>query len=207
MSKWPMRGHFGHLHFKTFLMTSRTPQCEVFWALLLNSKHSGVPEDSKSPTLGVWVSSSHLAKVGLWHKCWNFMNNESCNVEPSKIFIFSHRSNVAHDPPKQHVGVDTKFPTNPTWHWNICTKHLVIVELHVIIAINFFYQTTNYKTHLFFIMFNVIPNAIYKMYYKKDNGDSSQVQALSCLVKVDCLWFIFAPFWFQFMLIFFFCFV
>jgi hypothetical protein len=31
-------------------MTPRTPQCEVFWALLLSSEHSGVLEDSKSPT-------------------------------------------------------------------------------------------------------------------------------------------------------------
>jgi len=31
-------------------MTPRTPQCEVFWALLSSSKHSGVPEDSKPPT-------------------------------------------------------------------------------------------------------------------------------------------------------------
>jgi hypothetical protein len=65
MSKWPMRGHFGHLHFETFPMTPRTLQCKVFYPLLSNSKHSRVPEDSKSPTLGVWVSSSHLAKVGL----------------------------------------------------------------------------------------------------------------------------------------------
>jgi hypothetical protein len=50
MSKWPMRGHFQYLRFKTFPMTLRTPQCKVFWALLLSSKHSGVPEDSKSPT-------------------------------------------------------------------------------------------------------------------------------------------------------------
>jgi hypothetical protein len=46
MSKWPMRGHFGHLHFKTFPMTPRTPQGAVFCPLLSNSKHSGVPEDS-----------------------------------------------------------------------------------------------------------------------------------------------------------------
>jgi hypothetical protein len=65
MSKWPMRGHFGHLRFKTFPMKPRTPRCNVFWALLSNSKNSGVSKDSKSPTLGVWVSSSHLAKVGL----------------------------------------------------------------------------------------------------------------------------------------------
>jgi len=61
MSKWPMRGHFRYLRSKTFPMTPRTPQCEVFWALLSNSEHSGVPGDSKSslfpsvgftPTLG-----------------------------------------------------------------------------------------------------------------------------------------------------------
>jgi hypothetical protein len=57
-----MRGHFRYLRFKTFLMTLRTPQCEVFWALLSNPKHSEVPEDSKSPTLGVRVSSSHFAQ-------------------------------------------------------------------------------------------------------------------------------------------------
>jgi hypothetical protein len=51
MSKWPMRGHFRYLRFKTFPMTLRTPQWEVFWAFLSNSKHSGVSEDSKSPTL------------------------------------------------------------------------------------------------------------------------------------------------------------
>ncbi len=50
MSELPMRGHFRYLRFKTFPMTPRTPQCEVFWALLLSSKHSGVPEDSKPPT-------------------------------------------------------------------------------------------------------------------------------------------------------------
>jgi len=31
-------------------MTPRTPQYKVFWALLLSSEHSGVPEDSKPPT-------------------------------------------------------------------------------------------------------------------------------------------------------------
>jgi len=50
MSEWPMRGHFRYLRFKTFLMTLRTPQWEVFWALLLSSEHSGVPEDSQPPT-------------------------------------------------------------------------------------------------------------------------------------------------------------
>jgi hypothetical protein len=48
MSKWPMRGHFGHLNFETFPMTLRTPQGEVFWAFLSSFEHSGVPEDSNS---------------------------------------------------------------------------------------------------------------------------------------------------------------
>jgi hypothetical protein len=31
----------------------------------LNSKHSGIPEDSKSPTLGLGVSSSHFTQNGV----------------------------------------------------------------------------------------------------------------------------------------------
>jgi hypothetical protein len=50
LSKWPMRSHFRYLRFETFPMTPRTPQCEVFWALLSSSEHLGVPEDSKSIT-------------------------------------------------------------------------------------------------------------------------------------------------------------
>jgi hypothetical protein len=51
-----MRGHFLHLRFKTFPMTPRTPQCEVFWAFLSSSEHSGVSKDSKSslfPSVGL----------------------------------------------------------------------------------------------------------------------------------------------------------
>jgi hypothetical protein len=65
MSKWPMRGHFRYLRFKTFPMTPRTPQCEVFWAFLSNPKHSGVPEDSKSPTLGVLGFTPTLGQSGV----------------------------------------------------------------------------------------------------------------------------------------------
>jgi hypothetical protein len=65
MSKWPMRGQFRHLHFKTFPMTPRTPQCEVFWPFNSSSKFSGVPKDSKFPLLGVWASLSHLAQSGV----------------------------------------------------------------------------------------------------------------------------------------------
>jgi hypothetical protein len=50
MSELPMRGHFRYLRFKTFPMTPRTPQCEVFCPLLSSSEHSGVPEDSQLPT-------------------------------------------------------------------------------------------------------------------------------------------------------------
>jgi hypothetical protein len=61
MSKSRMRGHFRYLRFKTFPMTPRTPQCEVFWSSKSSSKFSGVPEDSNpnffqvlgfTPTLG-----------------------------------------------------------------------------------------------------------------------------------------------------------
>jgi hypothetical protein len=59
---------FRYLRFKTFPMTPRTPQCEVFCPLLLSSEHSGVPEDSKFPTFSkCWASPPHLAKVGLRH--------------------------------------------------------------------------------------------------------------------------------------------
>jgi hypothetical protein len=65
MSKWPSWGHFRYLRFKTFPMTPRTPQCEVFWALLLSSKHSGVQEDSKSPTLEVLGFTPTLGQSGV----------------------------------------------------------------------------------------------------------------------------------------------
>jgi len=65
MSKWHMRGHFGHLNFKTFSLIERTPQCEVFWPLNSSSEFLGIPEDSNFPLLGVWVSSSHLSQSGV----------------------------------------------------------------------------------------------------------------------------------------------
>jgi hypothetical protein len=46
-------------------MTPRTPQCEVFWALLSNFKHSRVPEDSKSPTLEVLRFTPTLGQSGV----------------------------------------------------------------------------------------------------------------------------------------------
>jgi hypothetical protein len=46
-------------------MTPRTPQGEVFWPLLSNPKHSGVPEDSKSPTLEVLGFTPTLGQSGV----------------------------------------------------------------------------------------------------------------------------------------------
>jgi hypothetical protein len=46
-------------------MTTRTPQCKVFWFLLSNSKHSGVLEDSKSPTLEVLGFTPTLGQSGV----------------------------------------------------------------------------------------------------------------------------------------------
>ncbi len=68
-----MQGNFRHLHFKTFPMTPRTPQCEVFWPLLSNSEHSEVPEDSKSPTSGVLGFTPTLGQSGVattWELTW-----------------------------------------------------------------------------------------------------------------------------------------
>jgi len=65
MSKWPMRGHFRYLRFKTFQMTLRTLKCEVFWALLSSSNHSGVPEGSKTPTLEVLGFTPTLGQSGV----------------------------------------------------------------------------------------------------------------------------------------------
>ncbi len=65
MSNWPMRGHFRYLHFKNFPMTSRTPQCEVFWALLSSSEHSGVSKDSKSQRFQVLGFTRTLGQSGV----------------------------------------------------------------------------------------------------------------------------------------------
>jgi hypothetical protein len=70
-------------------MTSRTPQCKVFWALLSNPKHSGVPADSKSPTLGVLGFTPTLGQSGV-----ATFNDSSTHLE--KIyFIFLNVQNMA----------------------------------------------------------------------------------------------------------------
>jgi hypothetical protein len=98
MFKWPVRGHFLYLRFKTFPMTPRSPQCEVFWALLSNSEHSGVPEDSKILTFSkCWASPPHLAKVGLRHQlCTNHFVLVLCRsvwiIEACHFFLVPSRS-------------------------------------------------------------------------------------------------------------------
>jgi hypothetical protein len=60
-----MRGHFRYLRFKTIPMTPTTLRCEVFWVLLSNSEHLGVPEDSKSPTVEVLGFTRTLGQSGV----------------------------------------------------------------------------------------------------------------------------------------------
>ncbi len=80
MSKWPMRGHFRYVRFKTFLVTPKTLQCEVFWALPLSSKHSGIPEGSKPPLFQVLGFTPYLAKVGLRHIARVAISSHRCNL-------------------------------------------------------------------------------------------------------------------------------
>jgi hypothetical protein len=58
-----MRDHFRYRRFKTFPMTLRTPQCQVFCPLLSSSEHSGIPEDSKSPLFQVLGFTPTLDQV------------------------------------------------------------------------------------------------------------------------------------------------
>ncbi len=58
-------GIFDIYVFKTFPMTPRTPQCEVFCALLSSSEHSGVPEDSNSQLFQVLGFTPTLGQSGV----------------------------------------------------------------------------------------------------------------------------------------------
>ncbi len=50
---------------RTFQQHQEHPKFKVFWPLLSNSKHLGVSEDSKSPTLGVWGFTPTLGQSGV----------------------------------------------------------------------------------------------------------------------------------------------
>jgi hypothetical protein len=85
-------------------MTPRTPQCEVFWAFLLNSKHSGVLEDSKSltlevlgftPTLGQSGVATILMNVTNINQLWGLESKNIYNRNKIRVYMFpnvSHKS-------------------------------------------------------------------------------------------------------------------
>jgi hypothetical protein len=74
MSELPMRGHFRYLRFKTFSMTPRTPQCEVFCPFLSSSELRESRETPNSQLFQVLgFTPPHLVKLGLRHILHAFM--------------------------------------------------------------------------------------------------------------------------------------
>jgi hypothetical protein len=121
MSKWPMRGHFRYLRFKTFPMTSRTPQCEVFFPFLSSFEHSRVPEDSNSqlfqvlgftPTLGQSGVATIEAGVG-----WPRGGGTLLSMPASDVC----QGCCMHQPPKRRchlqlqvpISCETRLPSQP----------------------------------------------------------------------------------------------
>jgi hypothetical protein len=141
-------------------MTPRTPQGEVFFPLLSNSKDSGVSEDSKSPTLGVWVSSSHLAKVGLWHISSTILPPHVYKlVVPKYIMLFTSfqifqelRSTWAPMPIQlQMASVDNPFRRWRTWLQmsSIARQLLLLWPLLYLRVRHFFLVTCSMKMEFF----------------------------------------------------------
>ncbi len=89
-----MRGHFLYLRFNTFPMTPITLQCEVFWALLSNSKHSGVQEDSKSPTLEVLSFTPTLGQSGVATMAFFIVFSKAHKAMVFFFLVFSQKSMV-----------------------------------------------------------------------------------------------------------------
>jgi len=87
-----MRGHFGHLHFKTFPTVPIMPQCKVFWPLQSCSKFLGVMEDSQVPFSRVWVTTSQLPQSGVatrslesnWSKV--YVSCERCTILANLVY-------------------------------------------------------------------------------------------------------------------------
>jgi hypothetical protein len=52
MSKWLMRGHFGHLHFKTFSNGIKNTSRRGVLPSVSSSEVAGIPEDSQFPLFG-----------------------------------------------------------------------------------------------------------------------------------------------------------
>ncbi len=123
-----MRGHFLHLRFKTFPMTPRTPRCEVFWALLLSSEHSGAPEDSKSSLFQVLgftpaLGQSRVATLDLRSE-WGL--KQTCS-SPWELFngglhsACTHRGQV--DSPLLVVGSQIgNLTPGPSFAHNLCCR-------------------------------------------------------------------------------------
>ncbi len=95
MSKSRMRGHFRYLRFKTFSMTPRTPQCEVFWSSKSSSEFSGVPEDSNpnffqvlgfTPTLGQSGVATDLVYMASFWKENQLVQTKEKSLKESSWF-------------------------------------------------------------------------------------------------------------------------
>jgi hypothetical protein len=74
-------------------MTPRTPQGEVFWALLSSSEHSGVPEDSNSrlfqvlgftPTLGQSRGATYILDR-VWLAVFGKEDDNVCMWQPTLL--------------------------------------------------------------------------------------------------------------------------
>jgi len=133
MSKWPMQGHFRYLSFKTFPMTPRTLQCEVFWALLSNSKHLRVPEDSKSPTLGLLGFTPTLGQSGVatqsvrWAKRININNNKKKFGTNIILVVGASLTNIFKLLLPQHL---SSFITMFTCNYRIICKQTIINHVY-----------------------------------------------------------------------------
>jgi len=119
-----MRGNFQYLRFKTFPMTPRTLQCKVFWALLSNSKHSKVPEDSKSQLWECWASPPHLAKVGLQQvHSWNIFGAKISHGQLGFTGLTRlTTTRTWRKPPPSPLSYTLRLSTRPTSKWHFVLK-------------------------------------------------------------------------------------
>jgi hypothetical protein len=140
MSKRPMRGHFRYLRFKTFPMTPRTPQCEVFCPLLSSSEHSGVPEDSKSPLFQVLGFTPTLDQVRvatificILLSCSNLMFHTTFQK-----FHHTTSSTSFHGEVNAHAGHGFGPKMSPPKHSKIGKKKTKMIRPTTLILLTFF---------------------------------------------------------------------
>ncbi len=132
MSKCPMRGHFRYLRFKTFPMTPRTPQCDVFQVLLSSSEHSRVPEDSKSPT---------FPSVGLHPHTWP---SQGCDISQSLYCGYHCLMNTPPHGDLQNANICIycqSVQSVPTTMKTFKSRRCLLLEQHSHIYIHIFVQT------------------------------------------------------------------